>query len=273
MNKKIKSKGGEKQMQKKLVSTVLIAILVSAGVLALSGIVSSAGKVPFDGMYLRYKETADGLTGERLCEFSSIDDPNKIEIHTRAWSDGELWDEYRDIITVNDRIIREATQPEGIGLISWEIAPVPMWIGYSFYWADPETGETTESARVTKDEKIFVMGKYFDCWVIEGKYTKMYAEKSTGITVKEIYEEPGYKSLCTLIATNIPNFPPTPTPTPTVTPTPTPTATPTPTPTPTATPTPTPTPTLTPTPTPPGFEVVFAIAGLLAVAYLLRRRK
>ncbi|MGB2727259.1 MAG: PGF-CTERM sorting domain-containing protein [Halobacteriota archaeon] len=51
--------------------------------------------------------------------------------------------------------------------------------------------------------------------------------------------------------------------------TPTPTATPTPKPTPTATPS------LTPTPTPegPGFEAVFAIAGLLAVAYLVLRRK
>ncbi len=62
-----------------------------------------------------------------------------------------------------------------------------------------------------------------------------------------------------------------PTPTPTeVTPTPTVTATPTAPP----TATPTPTPTETPTPTPPGFEAVFAIGGLLAVAYLvLRRRK
>ena len=41
-------------------------------------------------------------------------------------------------------------------------------------------------------------------------------------------------------------------------------------------PTPTPTPTAIPSPTPaptPGFEAVFAIAGLLAVVYLLRRRK
>ena len=35
----------------------------------------------------------------------------------------------------------------------------------------------------------------------------------------------------------------------------------------------TPTPIVTPTPTPPGFEVVFAIASLLTVAYLVRRRK
>ena len=38
-------------------------------------------------------------------------------------------------------------------------------------------------------------------------------------------------------------------------------------------PAPTPKPTATPTPTPPGFEAVFAIAGLLAVAYLVHRRK
>ena len=40
-----------------------------------------------------------------------------------------------------------------------------------------------------------------------------------------------------------------------------------------ATPTPAPTPTPTPSPKPPGFEVVFAIAGLLAVAYLVLRKK
>ena len=63
--------------------------------------------------------------------------------------------------------------------------------------------------------------------------------------------------------------PPTPTPSPT--PTPKPTATPTiP---PPITPTPSPTPTPTPTPEPPGFEAVFAIAGLLAIAYLVLRRK
>ena len=58
--------------------------------------------------------------------------------------------------------------------------------------------------------------------------------------------------------------PPTPTPTPAVTPTATPTATP--------SPTPSPTPTPTPKPGIPGYEAVFAIAGLLAVAYLVLRR-
>ncbi|MBE0516859.1 MAG: PGF-CTERM sorting domain-containing protein [Methanophagales archaeon] len=54
-----------------------------------------------------------------------------------------------------------------------------------------------------------------------------------------------------------------------VTPTPTPTATP------TAPPTvaPSPSPTATPTPKQPGFEAVFAIAGLLAVAYIVLRRR
>jgi hypothetical protein len=63
--------------------------------------------------------------------------------------------------------------------------------------------------------------------------------------------------------------PPTPTPSPT--PAPKPEVTPTP------TPSLTPTPVVTPTPTPPGkipgFETSFAILGLLAVAYLLRRRR
>ena len=79
-----------------------------------------------------------------------------------------------------------------------------------------------------------------------------------------------------------PEVTPTPTPTPSETETPSPSLSPTATPTvtPTATPTVTPTPspspaaTPTPTPTPPGFEAVFAIAGLLAVAcFALRRRK
>ena len=59
---------------------------------------------------------------------------------------------------------------------------------------------------------------------------------------------------------------------PAATPTPTPTLAVTPTPTPPAV-APTPTPTPSPTPEPPGFEAVFAIAGLLAVAYLVLRRK
>ena len=63
-----------------------------------------------------------------------------------------------------------------------------------------------------------------------------------------------------------------PTPTPVVSPTPTPVVSPTPPPEVTPTPTP-PVETPTPTPKPPGFEAVFAIAGLLAIAYLVLRKR
>jgi molybdate/tungstate transport system substrate-binding protein len=64
---------------------------------------------------------------------------------------------------------------------------------------------------------------------------------------------------------------PTPTPSPTATPEPT--VAPTPTPAPTVTATPAPTPTSTPTPSPGGFEAGFAIAGILAIAYLVLRKR
>ena len=66
-----------------------------------------------------------------------------------------------------------------------------------------------------------------------------------------------------------------PTATPTAAPTEAPTATPTAAPTavPTAEPTAEPTEAPTPTPTPPGFEAVFAIAGMLAIAYLVLRKR
>ena len=65
----------------------------------------------------------------------------------------------------------------------------------------------------------------------------------------------------------------TPLPTPTIAPTSTPTLAPSPSPSPTIAPTPTPIVTPTQTPSQPCFEAVFAIACLLAVAYLVRRRK
>ncbi|MCW3134172.1 MAG: PGF-CTERM sorting domain-containing protein [Methanophagales archaeon] len=87
------------------------------------------------------------------------------------------------------------------------------------------------------------MGKYCDCWVIEGQNITTYAEKNTGITVKEVYEGAGYNSTSTLIDTNIPDFPP-------------------------------PISTETPTPKQPGFEAALAIVGLIiVVSYLAKRRK
>ena len=74
------------------------------------------------------------------------------------------------------------------------------------------------------------------------------------------------------VLTPTPRATPSPTPKPTLTPTIPPPVTTTPTLSPSPSPTPT-TPTPLPSPTPPGFEAVFAVAGLLAVAYLVLRRK
>ncbi|MCW7070240.1 MAG: PGF-CTERM sorting domain-containing protein [Methanophagales archaeon] len=66
-----------------------------------------------------------------------------------------------------------------------------------------------------------------------------------------------------------------PSPSPASTPSPSPTPTASPIPTPIVTPTPSPTPTLTPAPAPPApvLEAIFAIGGLLAVAYFMLRRR
>lgn len=92
-------------------------------------------------------------------------------------------------------------------------------------------------------------------------------------------ETPAPEVTPTPTPTLAPGETPTPTPTPTRAPRETPKATSTPTPTITPTPaaaptiTPSPKPALTPPEKPPGFEAVFAIIGIVAIAYILRRRK
>ncbi len=113
------------------------------------------------------------------------------------------------------------------------------------------------SGEITFDEYGDVMGSFCE-WTITDK---------------------GHAVLGNPIELKGPIVPSTPSPKPTVVETPTPTVVETPkptvveTPTPTVAETPTPTVAETPTPTPPGFEVGFAIASLLAVAYSVRRRK
>ncbi|MCK4474748.1 50S ribosomal protein L32, partial [Candidatus Bathyarchaeota archaeon] len=73
---------------------------------------------------------------------------------------------------------------------------------------DPETGEGIPYAEVTRGQTVSIMGKSCDCWVIEDTGWKSYAEKTTGVTVKEERWEALETTIFELIDTNIPNFPP-----------------------------------------------------------------
>jgi PGF-CTERM protein len=104
--------------------------------------------------------------------------------------------------------------------------------------------------------------------VAEGKFSATFdtTDAPVGTYSVKADDGDGHTDEATVeIVTAVPTAPPT------VAPTATPTATPTMPP--TATPAATPTPTPTPTPEEPGFEAVLAIAGLLAIAYLIHRKK
>ena len=110
---------------------------------------------------------------------------------------------------------------------------------------------------------------------VSGKHDVTLTIKMVGSKGEDVLKWPRIDFWKAILTFYIPE--PTPTPIPIITPTPTPTPavtiTPTPIPSPTPIPIITPTPIPSPTPTPPGFKVVFAIAGLLAVAYLLIRKR
>jgi PGF-CTERM protein len=104
--------------------------------------------------------------------------------------------------------------------------------------------------------------------VAEGKFSATFdtTDAPVGTYSVKADDGDGHTDEATVeIVTAVPTAPPT------VAPTVAPTATPTMPP--TATPAATPTPTPTPTPEEPGFEAVLAIAGLLAIAYLIHRKK
>jgi PGF-pre-PGF domain-containing protein/PGF-CTERM protein len=151
-------------------------------------------------------------------------------------------------------------KPAGIVYAYFEISPISDekaefegTVNFSIEksWLS-EKGISSESVK---------LARYNNTWEI--LKTEKVSEDSERIYYKA--EIPGFSVFAVIAA-------PAATPTPQTTPA-TPVATPTPTPTPVMTPIPAATPTPTPKPPTPGFEAIFAIAGLIAVAYLLRKKQ
>ena len=168
--------------------------------------------------------------------------------------------------------------------------------GYDHIWVTLVGPNFKSAQQATLDDNGKAKVSFETFGVAEGEYT-LYIRDTCG-TMKEITESKLAEDYYDLMPNTqvakkydadddvlremtvklVEEVAPTPTPAPTKTPAPTPTPVPTETPKPTPAPTETPKPTPTPAPTEtpekktPGFEAIFAIAGLLAVAYLLRRR-
>ncbi|MCK4320890.1 hypothetical protein KAW11_04660, partial [Candidatus Bathyarchaeota archaeon] len=194
--------------QENSIILAILAVLLIAG-LFLVFASSAQEEIPFDGMYLEYKVTVGSHRGVQISDFIGVeDDPTKIKIHREIWMDEELVAEYTDVVTLEDRVIVESSRPKAVGLICWELWPVPLEVGQSFNVTDPETGEGFPYAEVTRGQTVGIMGKSCDCWVIEDTGWKSYVEKTTGVTVKEERWEALETTVFELIDTNILNFPP-----------------------------------------------------------------
>jgi len=194
--------------QESSIILAILALLLTVG-LFLVFASSAQEEIPFDGMYLEYEVTVGSDQGVQISHFIGVeDDPTKMKIHSELWMDEELVAEYTDVITLEDRIIVESSRPKAVGLICWELWPIPLEVGRSFNVTDPETGEGIPYAEVTRGQTVGIMGKSCDCWVIEDTGLKPYVEKTTGVTVKEERWEALETTIFELIDTNIPNFPP-----------------------------------------------------------------
>jgi len=172
--------------------------------------------IPFNGMYLKYNFTVKYKSfpfktykGTRISRFYSTSDANRFKIHRTVIVNGRIISDYWLTIGVKDRIIKEcSSRPEIIGLICWELVPVPLKLGDKFTYVDPETKEEKEYAKVTGSDIKIIMEQTCYCWIIEGIFTKSWVEKKTGVKVYEVITKPLEEYKYELIDTNIENFPP-----------------------------------------------------------------
>ena len=134
-----------------------------------------------------------------------------------------------------------------------------------FEWAETEEEKSTVTITVLSGEKIKGEPLRVSHWSFKGKTD--FGDFSLGV-----HKAKKVKLSHAITPSSPTQTPVTTTPTPTLAPTPSPTPTASPSPGPAQTPTPTPGQIVTPIPKPAGFEAEFAIAGLLAMLYILRWR-
>jgi hypothetical protein len=166
--------------------------------------------IPFDGMYLKYKLTRDdGRSGERLIEFTGIDDPWQMKAHDRTWIGGEIETDYQHIIDTGSYVVEDTTAPAGPGKGCGFLWRVPVEDEVVFNVHDPETNEVidTVTTRVVR-ETVNIIGIDCRCFMIKGPKTTFYIEVEKGVLVRRIDQKEDYEQTSELTETNIRNFPP-----------------------------------------------------------------